>query len=412
MDNVTHTLAGIVIAEAAVQLRASRQGAAATPRFRTAAGLSAIVAANLPDADLFYTGFGGDRLAYLLHHRGHTHTVVIAIVGAALLWGAALLLWRWRARELPPGTDVRWLGVVVLAAALSHLLLDWTNSYGLHPFWPLDDRWRYGDAVFIIEPWFWVVAVPSLVAAARSRVARGLLAAVLIAGLVLAWRVDLVAAGAALALTIGAALSIGMARALSPAGRIGAVIACWIAVTLAMAAGASRARAAVVHAVRAHAPATELLDVVVTPLPANPLCATVITVEREGESYRVETARATGAPAIVRPSRCASRGSGGEAFQPSARPSNASVEWDSRWSAPAHDLAVLARDSCPARAALRFMRAPIWRVLDDSTVMLGDARFGGAIGSAFSDVTVPRRSAACPPAVPPWIPPRRDLLGG
>ena len=48
--------------------------------------------------------------------------------------------------------------------------------------------------------------------------------------------------------------------------------------------------------------------------------------------------------------------------------------------------------------------------MGDATVMLGDVRFGGASGSGFSDVTVPRRATACPRGVPPWIPPRADLL--
>src|SRR5688572_4465604 len=111
MDNVTHSLAGLLLAESAVRLRARRQraepaviasedegSAPVSPRFRLVAALSSMIAANLPDADLFYTGVGRDRLAYLLHHRGHTHTVVIAVLGAILVWLAVMLVWRWRAR--------------------------------------------------------------------------------------------------------------------------------------------------------------------------------------------------------------------------------------------------------------------------------------------------------------------------
>jgi inner membrane protein len=35
---------------------------------------------------------------------------------------------------------------------LSHLLLDWTNNYGLRPFFPFDPRWFAGSFVFIVEP--------------------------------------------------------------------------------------------------------------------------------------------------------------------------------------------------------------------------------------------------------------------
>lgn len=411
MDNVTHSLAGLVLAESAVQLRAHRSGASPSARFRTFAAVSSMLAANLPDSDLFYTGVGGDRLAYMLHHRGHTHTIAIAILGAVLLWGVVALLWRWRARTPPDRADSRWLGGLLLVSASSHIVLDWTNSYGVHPFWPFDNRWVYGDAVFIIEPWFWAVAVPTLVMVTTNRIGRTLLAAILAIGLVLAWRVDLVTRGAAMALTAGALLSIALARALRPGRRVATVVAAWVVVTLVMATGASVARGQVMRAIRGAAPAAEVLDVVVTPLPANPICTSVITVEREGPTYRVATARVSTLPAVTPAERCGSRDGGGTMFREADREGSRHVKWDAEWTAPHAELAALARESCHALAALRFIRVPAWRPVNDSTVMLGDVRYGGGSGSGFSDVTVPLRSRACPPAVPPWTPPRADLLG-
>jgi inner membrane protein len=299
MDNVTHALAGLLLAESAGRLRARRarpSEAEPPPRLRAVAAIASMVAANLPDADLFYTGAGADRLAYMLHHRGYTHTVVLALLGAALVWGAAWGAVRWRAPTAPARGDAGWLLGLLVASTLSHLVLDWTNSYGVHPFWPVDTRWRYGDAVFIVEPWLWVVSVPALVAATTRRAARGLLALVLLAGLALAWRVDLVSAGAAAALTAGAALAVGLARVLRPGARAAAAVAGWVAVTLVMAAGGAAARATTLRAVRVADPSAEVLDVVVSPLPANPVCATVITVERAGATYRVATARVSAAP--------------------------------------------------------------------------------------------------------------------
>ena len=403
MDNVTHSLAGLLLADTAVRLRARRTGAEPSARFQT-------VAANVPDADLFYTGVGGDRLSYMLHHRGYTHTVVAAVVGAMLLWGAALLALRWRARQAPERADARWLFGLLLAATLSHLLLDWTNSYGVHPFWPFDDRWRYGDSVFIVEPWLWVVSVPALVAASGRRLTRVLLSLVLLAGLGLAWRVDLVSTGAAAALTAGAALSILLARVLRPGVRAATAVAGWVAITLIMAAGAATARATTLRAAREADPTAEVLDVIVSPLPANPVCATAITVERSGATYRVATARVSAAPSVVDASRCGARDRGDATFPPSLRRSTPAVRWDGEWTAPRAELATLARESCTALAALRFIRAPVWRTATDSTVSLGDVRYGGA-ESGFSSVRVPRRSATCPAGVPPWTPPRTDVLG-
>ena len=411
MDNVTHSLAGLLLAESAVRLRVRRTGEEPSSRFRIVAALSSMLAANLPDSDLLYTGVGRDRLAYLLHHRGYTHTALVAVLGAALVWLLVMLLWRWRARAAPVRDEARWLFGLLLVSTLSHLVLDWTNSYGVHPFWPVDARWRYGDTVFIVEPWFWVVAVPTLFLASTRRVARALLALVLLLGLVLAWRVHQVTTGAALALTAGAALSVAIARTLRPGPRAAAAVAGWVAVTLIMATGTALGRAATLRAVRAADPAAEVLDVVVTPLPANPLCTTVITVERSGPTYRVATARVRGTASLGHVSRCGDRDGDGPTFGVSPRRSTRTVQWDTEWSAPHAELAALARESCPALAALRFMRVPAWRALDDSTVMLGDVRYGGASGNGFSDVRVPRRSAVCPDAVPPWTPPRADLLG-
>jgi inner membrane protein len=40
---------------------------------------------------------------------------------------------------------------------LTHPTLDWLNNYGLRWLMPFDGRWFYGDAVFIIDPWLWLV---------------------------------------------------------------------------------------------------------------------------------------------------------------------------------------------------------------------------------------------------------------
>jgi len=409
MDNVTHSVAGLLLAESMARLRARGANTEPSARFGATAAIASMIAANLPDADLLYSGIGGDRLRYMLHHRGYTHTVVAAVLGAVLLWALVVLLLRWLGKAWPARDDARWLAVLFLAGTLSHLVLDWTNSYGVHPFWPVDDRWRYGDTVFIVEPWLWIVSVPALVAASTSRIARVLLSLVLLAGLGLAWRVSAVSAGAAIALTVGAALSIGLARALRADGRILVAIASWVAVTVVMAVGSAKARAAVLRATRALDPAAEVLDVVMSPMPANAVCMSAITVERSGPTYRVATARVSSAPSVVPASRCGQRASVGSALGRSTRPSTPAVHWGGEWAGPSQELEALVRESCPALAAMRFIRVPIWRAVGDSTVLLGDVRYGGG-GGGFADVHVPRRSAACPPTVPPWTPPRADLL--
>jgi inner membrane protein len=56
-----------------------------------------------------------------------------------------------------------WLYATALIAALSHLLLDWTNNYGLRPFFPFDRHWYAGSFVFIAEPVLWALFLLALV---------------------------------------------------------------------------------------------------------------------------------------------------------------------------------------------------------------------------------------------------------
>ncbi len=55
-----------------------------------------------------------------------------------------------------------------------HLGMDFLNSYGVHPFWPVENGWFYGDSMFIVEPLYWAAAAP-LLFVTRSIVMRVLL---------------------------------------------------------------------------------------------------------------------------------------------------------------------------------------------------------------------------------------------
>ena len=47
-----------------------------------------------------------------------------------------------------------------MLTSLLHIGMDFMNNYGVHPFWPVDSRWWYGDSVFIIEPLLWAACAP------------------------------------------------------------------------------------------------------------------------------------------------------------------------------------------------------------------------------------------------------------
>lgn len=190
MEPLTHLLFGANLGRAGL----NRKTAYAT--------LTLTLAAEAPDLDVV-ARFGGSAFGFE-HHRGFTHSFVGGILVAAFVVAFVYALHRLRGRpravDLPPP---RWglLMVYAYLACLSHILLDFTNNYGVHPFWPFSARWYSWDIVFIVEPVLWVLLVGGLVApvltslineeiGAREKGFRGKLAArVALAGVVLTWGV-------------------------------------------------------------------------------------------------------------------------------------------------------------------------------------------------------------------------------
>jgi inner membrane protein len=138
MDNLTHTLTAIAI---------SQMGLNRKTRFAT---VTLILAANAPDIDIL-AGLRGS-IDYLKYHRGITHSLVGIIVLALIIWG----LMGWLGKRVKPKPSLalnpRWLLLAAFLGTGSHLLLDFTNAYGVRPFLPFSGRWYAWDIMFIIDP--------------------------------------------------------------------------------------------------------------------------------------------------------------------------------------------------------------------------------------------------------------------
>lgn len=152
MDTLTHALSGALLARAT----ASKQAKPAELSRRIAAGFFACAA---PDLDFVYGFFG--PVAYVLNHRGLTHSVLLLPFWAFLVaWLLAKVL-RAPARE---GATAGWRELYGISAIGigAHIAGDVITSYGTMVLAPLSD-WRAAiGTTFIIDLWFSSIIVAGL----------------------------------------------------------------------------------------------------------------------------------------------------------------------------------------------------------------------------------------------------------
>ena len=138
MDNLTHTLTAVALSQAGLHRKT---------RFAT---LTLIAAANLPDIDVV-TRFWGS-VTYLKCHRGLTHSILGVSLLALLLGCGVYFLGRHAKPKSGPPARLVWLLILAWIGTASHLLMDFTNSYGVRPFLPFSARWYAWDIMFIFDP--------------------------------------------------------------------------------------------------------------------------------------------------------------------------------------------------------------------------------------------------------------------
>jgi inner membrane protein len=159
VDNLTHSLVGLTAAKAGLD------------RLSPGATTLCVLAANAPDSDIVVLAFG-DRWTFLHHHRGITHAIVgvitLAIILPLIFYGVD---WLWsRYKDRPPKTRLKGLMLASFVASATHPLLDWTNNYGIRFFLPWSQKWSYGDFVFIVDPYLWLIlGGTAFLLTARSR---------------------------------------------------------------------------------------------------------------------------------------------------------------------------------------------------------------------------------------------------
>jgi inner membrane protein len=158
MDPLTHTLTGALL------------GRSWRERELPLAVATGVLAANAPDIDVFSAVKG--EYAELAFRRGWTHGVLAWVVLPFVVWGLMLAWDRWVRRRRHPNAvpvEPRVLLGVAVVGVLTHPFLDWLNTYGIRLFMPFSGKWYYGDAVFIVDPWIWLIAGGALFLTTQSR---------------------------------------------------------------------------------------------------------------------------------------------------------------------------------------------------------------------------------------------------
>jgi inner membrane protein len=290
VDPVTHSLTGATLARAGLH------------RTTPLATLTLVLAANAPDVDAIAMTQG--TYAALAFRRGITHGPVavpllaLGVAGAVLAWDRL-----WRRRRDPHGEPARPLAIAALAliGTLTHAPLDWLNTYGIRFLMPFSERWFYGDAVFIIDPWLWLLLAAPLAMIAAASWQRRLWILVAVVGSLLVFLAPGVPMGARVLWVAGVAAIASLHWSWRRGGgpdpdRLGrAALVAAGAYILAMAgadAAASRltARTAEAAGLQPHA-------LMVAPVPANPFAGEVVVVTVD--AYHTGSFRWLRSPRVV-----------------------------------------------------------------------------------------------------------------
>jgi inner membrane protein len=412
MDNLTHSLIGLVAGEAAARLTpATRNGLSPDTRRGMLVTL-ATAGGNLPDIDLVltYRGFARDKLGYLLEHRGYTHTVLGCLVLAVLLL-AAVEGWARYRRLSMTRADHLVLAAMAIFGTLLHLGMDALNSYGVHPFWPFYNGWLYGDAVFIVEPLYWLAAAPLFftVRTTGARVVIAIAALMAIAASALMspswiWLTLIILASACL-------FAIG--RRSSPrTTALTSALATLCVTAVFLVAGHTASRLTDSVAARDF-PDDRIIDHVLTPTPTNPFCWDVLLLETRGDRYIARHGMLSDTPSIIPAQSCPRKLVSKTTTAPMTAvrtPDSREVVWFGEFSMPVHRLAELAAHNCEASALMQFVRAP-FAIENNGGWIIGDLRFDRERGLGLAELEISTTPAG--PCLPraPWLPPRAALLG-
>lgn len=432
MDNLTHSLVGYAIAKSAKHLKFKKLDLTEKfkdPKISSFLIFVSILAANFPDLDLLYSLYDSSQLGYLVHHRGHTHTFILALPQALIALVLSALIFKIKDK-------VVWCwGFVLIAINIClHIALDSLNIYGVHPFYPWDNQWYYGDRVFIIEPWIWFSILPLAITPIKKVLSvKSVLILFFLITLVLAYKIEMMTVGTVLILSIYFLLMLWFFNKMIESTKTILALSFTLITILGFIVEGLRVEAkirtvfeyektkinkSITNFTDLNSKTSQLIDLAMTPYPGNPFCWNIYSVRLlEDDNYNVAVGQFQSQNFWI--FKCPKgmfnkeKNNDLKLTQMNDQlnkikeiPKIQGMKWIQVYETSKNKL-FNDQDDCRLKNWFQFVRIP-YQTNSGNYV---DLRFYSRSSRAgFSDLDLNDQSQKCVKAQAPWLPPRQDLF--
>ena len=384
MDNVAHTLVGYSLGKIIGERKTFSE-----PVKRGVLWAS-VLASNLPDLD---SSIGANRLTYLLHHRGWTHTILFIPLIAVIAAGIASLITKMKFKE-----NWKSLGLAALLGVVFHIGTDFCNDYGVHPFAPWNNRWFYGDFLFILEPAVWFSMLPLIVLQSHNRLTKGLWLLIEFGMFFVVWFKPYTPLLVAIGLTFWLISNSWVQwRFLDQRQKSGQVAFLSFLAVLTVFFISSRVVKKQIQGM-----ASVSTQILTSPAPSNPFCWRVMAMQGNQDEYMVHIGVASLAPQYFDPKTCFFRLSAERSapLQVSTFAESERVHWIGKYVGSFAEMRQLSESHCDFRELLKFARVPFWKAVQGGYIV-GDLRYDFNTEMGFAKFKTDS-NYHCLGTLPPW----------
>jgi len=268
----------------------------------------------------------------------------------------------------------------------------------------MDSSWKYLDWVFILEPWFWVTFSLFLFSVSVTKKAKTVYLIIPVLGFILSWALGVVPLMMNLTFSIWAVLLGLLLWKLSPRNRAVSVWIATLSILFCFELGYRTTHQIITTDLKAKSD-FEIEEISLSPLPVNPFCWAVVSIETNATDYRLKRAITAPFPKLVSLHTCTSL----KFFGPEVQTQSAEDHtlWDKEHSFSLLELKSLWDQYCDVRDFLRFSRAPyFWK--ENDSIYFSDLRFERRNQRSFARIQISQKAPPCSPSAP-WVEPLKKV---